>query len=281
MKDRNLFYIHSLSYKSLIPFQKRETKRHIIIMRSGGDRMLSYSQFLERKNRAFEQRIYLTETIWPNQNVANATFGIQGSTGALYLVNVDATNYLIDCTCPDFKIRGNFCKHCFFVTLRVLRMSFPELTRDMPEIDESNNKLTLPESVGERLLTYLLRQNQRLSEGELRVNDEEERARLASQTVEVFNNQTADQQEPVLITTERKTKKQKVENKPIEKPEVPRKPIEGECAICFEDMDTSKEEVDFCRYSCGQNLHLDCMLKWSNKKRDDDITCPYCRSKWF
>lgn len=63
--------------------------------------------------------------------------------------------------------------------------------------------------------------------------------------------------------------------------EVEQKPIEGECAICFEDMDKSKEDVAFCRFSCGQNFHHACILIWCNNKSDANITCPLCRAKWF
>lgn len=57
-----------------------------------------------------------------------------------------------------------------------------------------------------------------------------------------------------------------------------RKPIEGECPICYDELD-DKEATVFCKYSCGNNIHRDCMQKWV-KISKGKATCPYCRAKW-
>lgn len=54
-----------------------------------------------------------------------------------------------------------------------------------------------------------------------------------------------------------------------------RKPIEGECPICYDDLG-EKESTVYCKASCGNNVHRDCMSKWLAMKS----TCPYCRAKW-
>ncbi|OAL48702.1 hypothetical protein IQ07DRAFT_588804 [Pyrenochaeta sp. DS3sAY3a] len=54
-----------------------------------------------------------------------------------------------------------------------------------------------------------------------------------------------------------------------------RKPIEGECPICYDDLG-DKESTVYCKASCGNNVHKDCMMKWLAMK----TTCPYCRAKW-
>lgn len=67
-----------------------------------------------------------------------------------------------------------------------------------------------------------------------------------------------------------------------------RKPVEGDCPICFEEMktDSNSEPLTWCKAACGQNIHRNCFTKWANTKRGSSdgnkpqATCPYCRSKW-
>ncbi|KAK0664495.1 hypothetical protein QBC41DRAFT_328638 [Cercophora samala] len=64
-----------------------------------------------------------------------------------------------------------------------------------------------------------------------------------------------------------------------------RKPIEGDCPICFEEFDTTKkEQIVWCRAACGQNVHKQCFDMWAATKRGQgrrgEVTCPYCRSVW-
>jgi hypothetical protein len=58
-----------------------------------------------------------------------------------------------------------------------------------------------------------------------------------------------------------------------------RKPIEGECPICYDDLDPGKDAIVYCQTSCGNNVHKSCIQTWiamANSK----ATCPYCRAKW-
>ena len=57
-----------------------------------------------------------------------------------------------------------------------------------------------------------------------------------------------------------------------------RKPIEGECPICYDELD-DKERTVYCKSSCGNNIHMVCMQKWIAAARSN-ATCPYCRAKW-
>lgn len=57
-----------------------------------------------------------------------------------------------------------------------------------------------------------------------------------------------------------------------------RKPIEGECPICYDDLD-AKEDIVYCKTSCGNNIHKVCMQNWVAAARNN-ATCPYCRAKW-
>ncbi|KAF2035402.1 hypothetical protein EK21DRAFT_106937 [Setomelanomma holmii] len=58
-----------------------------------------------------------------------------------------------------------------------------------------------------------------------------------------------------------------------------RKPVEGECPICYDDLNADTDAVVYCKTSCGNNVHKDCMQKWISMTRDK-ATCPYCRATW-
>lgn len=65
-----------------------------------------------------------------------------------------------------------------------------------------------------------------------------------------------------------------------------RKPVEGDCPICFSDMEAEgREKIVWCRAACGQNIHKECFEMWASTKRKQQggsaqVTCPYCRSVW-
>ncbi|KAL5120483.1 hypothetical protein ACEQ8H_001501 [Pleosporales sp. CAS-2024a] len=58
-----------------------------------------------------------------------------------------------------------------------------------------------------------------------------------------------------------------------------RKPIEGECPICYDKLESGKDAIVYCKASCGNNVHKDCMQKWIAMTKGKP-TCPYCRAKW-
>lgn len=63
-----------------------------------------------------------------------------------------------------------------------------------------------------------------------------------------------------------------------------RKPVEGDCPICFCEMEDGGEALVWCRAACGQNMHQGCFETWAATKRRQgagrEVTCPYCRSVW-
>lgn len=46
------------------------------------------------------------------------SFVILGTTGNKYTVTITECS---NCTCPDFTLNDNFCKHIYFIFLRVLK----------------------------------------------------------------------------------------------------------------------------------------------------------------
>jgi hypothetical protein len=60
---------------------------------------------------------------------------------------------------------------------------------------------------------------------------------------------------------------------------VDQKALDDVCPICLEDL-SNGEELDFCKYSCGKNIHKNC-FEMVNQKRDiKEILCPFCRHNW-
>ncbi|KAI8631596.1 hypothetical protein F5Y19DRAFT_493474 [Xylariaceae sp. FL1651] len=61
-----------------------------------------------------------------------------------------------------------------------------------------------------------------------------------------------------------------------------RKPIEGDCPICFTTFEEAEGTV-YCRATCGQNIHKECFEMWASTKQQtarDPVTCPMCRTPW-
>ncbi|KAJ5113493.1 hypothetical protein N7456_002027 [Penicillium angulare] len=59
-----------------------------------------------------------------------------------------------------------------------------------------------------------------------------------------------------------------------------RKPIEGDCPICFMEL-KAEEKIVWCQSSCGNNVHKDCFDKWAIQSRlTSGIRCVYCRAEW-
>lgn len=58
-----------------------------------------------------------------------------------------------------------------------------------------------------------------------------------------------------------------------------RKPIEGECPICYDELNANKDDIVYCKAGCGNNVHKGCMQSWIQVARGK-ATCPYCRAVW-
>eukprot|EP00794_Sanderia_malayensis_P003262 gene3262-3743_t len=61
------------------------------------------------------------------------------------------------------------------------------------------------------------------------------------------------------------------------------KTIEEEdvCPICQEDLIACKEPLTYCKFGCGNNVHIKCMKVWAQHRKSDGeniIKCPLCRT---
>ncbi|NXD12534.1 ZSWM2 ligase, partial [Nothocercus nigrocapillus] len=57
--------------------------------------------------------------------------------------------------------------------------------------------------------------------------------------------------------------------------------IEDICPICQEEFLRMMLPITFCRYSCGNNVHIKCMKIWADHQDelgpDSVVKCPLCR----
>lgn len=54
-----------------------------------------------------------------------------------------------------------------------------------------------------------------------------------------------------------------------------RKPIEGDCPICFMEFDSQTEEIVWCKTACGNNIHKTCFDRWAATTNDKGVRCVY------
>ena len=60
-----------------------------------------------------------------------------------------------------------------------------------------------------------------------------------------------------------------------------RKPVDGECPICYMDFDEANNELVWCKAACGNNMHKGCFDQWAASQRGVGVLkCVYCRSLW-
>ncbi|KAL4963257.1 RING finger protein [Aspergillus stella-maris] len=59
-----------------------------------------------------------------------------------------------------------------------------------------------------------------------------------------------------------------------------RKPVDGDCPICFMEFEPETEDIVWCRAACGNNIHKTCFQKWAASQNHQGVRCVYCRSPW-
>lgn len=59
-----------------------------------------------------------------------------------------------------------------------------------------------------------------------------------------------------------------------------RKPVEGECPICYMDFDEDNNALVWCKAACGNNMHKRCFDQWAASQRGVEVKCVYCRTAW-
>ncbi|KAL4879743.1 hypothetical protein BJY04DRAFT_88923 [Aspergillus karnatakaensis] len=59
-----------------------------------------------------------------------------------------------------------------------------------------------------------------------------------------------------------------------------RKPVEGDCPICFMEFEPDKEAIVWCKAACGNNIHKTCFQQWAATQNAQGVRCVYCRTPW-
>jgi len=90
-----------------------------------------------RESRALNQRMYLLEA---EQKGVCWSFKVEGFSGRNYTVIIGRDK--INCTCPDYKIRQNICKHLYFIVGRIACCSESmSMLENTDGLDESSFRL--------------------------------------------------------------------------------------------------------------------------------------------
>ena len=88
--------------------------------------------------------------------------------------------------------------------------------------------------------------------------------------------ETSEEAEPPQPTSEPSTQPQQPQHEPSHLTQHSRRPIEGDCSICCEDLGGG-DDTTWCRAQCKQNFHADCINLWHVSEEVDARvkTCPY------
>ncbi|XP_076461903.1 E3 ubiquitin-protein ligase Zswim2-like [Babylonia areolata] len=183
---------------------------------------------------------------------ANATIYIlrqTGPTGFLLKEENESKNFKVflgdphSCTCPAFRKEKDLCKHICWVLLKKFRLS-----QDDP-------------------LSWQLG----LSDIEL---DEVMRGPAIARRAQQQQQQQQRQQAAA---------SQQVADASGGRPMVPQRDIADDdvCPICQDEFMNKKLPVTFCKFGCGNNVHIKCMKVWAEHQlkssQDKVIKCPMCR----
>lgn len=61
-----------------------------------------------------------------------------------------------------------------------------------------------------------------------------------------------------------------------------RKPVQGDCPVCFMEFEPAHEEIVWCRAQCGQNIHKVCFERWAASQRQSGgVRCVYWWVSFF
>ncbi|KAJ3548010.1 hypothetical protein NMY22_g1441 [Coprinellus aureogranulatus] len=147
------------------------------------------------------------------------------------------------CDCPDAR-KGNHCKHILFIMTKVLQV--PTTSH----------------------MWY-------------------QKALLTSELEEIFANAPA---APNAVTNRRVQEAYaratgKANATPVAEPSSKKRmpQEEDDCPICYESMfKVAEAKLAFCE-ECGNALHSGCFAQWkqTSQRSGKELTCVYCRSKWY
>jgi Anaphase-promoting complex subunit 11 RING-H2 finger len=177
----------------------------------------------------------------------------------------------------------------------------------------SRGSISRPPSSAE----HVVRTNEQASNATRQVRGNNQRVNTSSQSSTVASETPTTTQHmrprtPVLFSPTAETSNRQPQRRAQPgRRQVVRKPIEGECHICFLSLrdeevveeeeeeeqepqtdntattdsapnDSDEETLVWCRSQCGYNFHKTCLDTWTNSQHEDHraATCPMCRAQW-
>ncbi|ODQ49693.1 hypothetical protein SAICODRAFT_10577 [Saitoella complicata NRRL Y-17804] len=218
--------------------------------------------------RVISQRLFLVHTELPSSS-NYAIFHVLGSTGNVYLTTLQQRPH---CTCPDYAFsgrrrdgRGVMCKHVLFVLVKVCKV---------------RGALCWQSGFGreevEGMVEGLRGRAREGDEAGIRVSREVREFYLGRETTP----------EGGVVKSEVKSEEGRAEEEGVEVHNgAHRKPLTGDCPICYEDLSSSTPSPSstvWCKAACGNNIHAECFGEWAKslKRSSKSVTCVYCRTEW-
>ncbi|BFZ65452.1 60S ribosomal protein L10A [Saitoella coloradoensis] len=218
--------------------------------------------------RVISQRLFLVHTELSSSS-DHAIFHVLGSTGNVYLTTLQQRPH---CTCPDYAFsgrrrdgRGVMCKHVLFVLVKVCKV---------------RGALCWQSGFGRGEVESMI-------EGlKGRAREEEEMGVKVSREVREYYLGRETTPEGGVVKSEVKSEEGRAEEGGVEVHNgVHRKPLTGDCPICYEDLSSSTSSPTstvWCKAACGNNLHAECFGEWAKslQRSNKSVTCVYCRTEW-
>ncbi|GAA82577.1 RING finger domain protein [Aspergillus luchuensis IFO 4308] len=190
------------------------------------------STYLDRAARALSQRMFVVgHSVTEVDDAPEISFDIVGTTGNIYKTTIGKVP---SCSCPD-ALKGNQCKHICYGTLSPLRRQLPRTLVSLLGNFAMSELLIL---LAREVLVKALRAPQHL---------QYQLAFLSSELREMYNGSP--------ISREQAHAEENRDGN--------RKPVEGDCPICFMEFEPDKEEI-----------------KWAATQQAQGVRCVYCRSPW-
>ncbi|RAH61855.1 RING finger domain protein [Aspergillus piperis CBS 112811] len=207
------------------------------------------STYLDRAARALSQRMFVVgHSVTEVDDAPEISFDIVGTTGNIYKTTIGKVP---SCSCPD-ALKGNQCKHICYGTSSPLRRQLPRTLVSLLGHSAMSELLII---LACEVLVKALRAPQHL---------QYQLAFLSSELREMYNGSP--------ISREQASAEENKDGN--------RKPVEGDCPICFMEFEPDKEEIVWCRAACGNNIHKTCFQKWAATQQAQGVRCVYCRSPW-
>ena len=214
-----------------------------------------------RKESALTQRIFLVG--FENEEgttTRNLIFHVLGSSNHIYKVFFPEKDKP-SCSCPDHVTRKVYCKHIYFISLKVLLIDPDEwLSRPEKCLDKVSsvvkNSLPFSNVTADKSVTDMYQPlYMKNGKGDVtnEVNHGEERKQ---ESIYIRNEDCCVCLGEIQSTTPSK------ENVP--------------CGQTIPRLVSNEEDVLVC-VTCSNGLHIECWRKWASVNKSE--TCVYCRSK--